>query len=92
MTDTDRFKDMTRAQLIQKIEILEISVSSFMGLNSKTQQALKTHCYVGHEYTPENTRVDNRGYRFCRTCARINGRVRLKNFRIRQAIANAAET
>lgn len=27
-----------------------------------------THCVHGHEYTPENTRVDNRGYRICRTC------------------------
>lgn len=28
----------------------------------------KTHCISGHEYTPENTYVNPRGYRDCRTC------------------------
>jgi len=30
--------------------------------------SLKTHCPVGHEYTPENTYLDPRGWRLCRTC------------------------
>lgn len=30
----------------------------------------QTHCIHGHEFTPENTRFDDRGYRTCRTCAR----------------------
>ena len=30
----------------------------------------KTHCIRGHEFTPENTRIDKRGHRVCRTCAR----------------------
>jgi hypothetical protein len=29
-----------------------------------------THCKHGHEFTPENTRIDKRGWRSCRTCAR----------------------
>lgn len=58
----------------------------------KTGRQLKTHCYAGHEYTPENTKLDNRDYRFCRTCSRINGRARLQKFRIRQAIASEAQT
>jgi hypothetical protein len=32
--------------------------------------AAKTHCKQGHEYTPENTRLDKRGCRICRTCTR----------------------
>lgn len=31
----------------------------------------KTHCKHGHEYTPENTRLNWKGARVCRECARI---------------------
>ena len=31
-------------------------------------QRRKTHCKSGHEFTPENTRTDERGWRTCRTC------------------------
>jgi hypothetical protein len=31
----------------------------------------KTACLRGHEFTPENTRVDKRGKRSCRACYRI---------------------
>lgn len=34
---------------------------------------VKTHCYRGHEFTPENTRVDGTE-RHCRKCAVINVR------------------
>lgn len=30
----------------------------------------KTHCKYGHPYTSENTRIDTRGARVCRTCQR----------------------
>ena len=30
--------------------------------------AKKTHCVNGHEYTPENTGRDAKGYRYCRAC------------------------
>lgn len=33
-----------------------------------------THCPKGHEYTPENTRIGNNGYRNCRTCERARKR------------------
>lgn len=35
------------------------------------QHARKTHCKRGHEFTPENTRTNAKGYRWCRTCARL---------------------
>jgi hypothetical protein len=38
---------------------------------------------MGHEYTPENTVLDTRGYRVCRECSRTNGRNRLRKFRQR---------
>ncbi|MFL1432774.1 MULTISPECIES: HNH endonuclease [unclassified Nocardiopsis] len=38
--------------------------------------ARKTHCPAGHEYTPENTRIDGRGHRACRECARLRKRRR----------------
>lgn len=31
----------------------------------------KTHCSLGHAYTEENTRVDFRGYRYCKICRTI---------------------
>ena len=31
----------------------------------------KTHCYQGHEYTPENTKLAPGGSRECRECARL---------------------
>lgn len=34
------------------------------------QNARKTHCKHGHEFTPENTRRDAKGNRHCRACAR----------------------
>jgi hypothetical protein len=33
--------------------------------------ARKTECGNGHEFTPENTRIDKRGARACRTCAPV---------------------
>lgn len=33
-----------------------------------------THCPRGHEYSPENTKIDTRGKRRCRECARRRSR------------------
>lgn len=33
-----------------------------------------THCRLGHEFTPENTEIDKRGFRHCRTCQRAKYR------------------
>jgi hypothetical protein len=32
----------------------------------------RTHCRAGHEYTPENTRINPHGIRLCRTCHRLS--------------------
>ena len=34
----------------------------------------KTHCPQGHEYTPENTYLNHKGYPWCRICARERSR------------------
>jgi len=38
--------------------------------NIKRAAAAQTHCINGHEYTPENTYRDRKGYKKCRTCGR----------------------
>jgi len=38
--------------------------------NWKNGRESLTHCKHGHEFTPENTRIDGRGVRLCRTCCR----------------------
>lgn len=35
-----------------------------------------THCKRGHEFTPENTRLNNRGHRTCRACDAARSRAR----------------
>lgn len=35
-------------------------------------QKARTHCIRDHEFTPENTRVDNKGHRVCKACNRIS--------------------
>jgi HNH endonuclease len=40
------------------------------GISPHGVNAAKTHCPQGHEYTPENTRINNKGQRVCIMCAR----------------------
>lgn len=49
--------------------------------NARNQPAaLKTHCAHGHEFTPENTRLQRRpggtAWRSCRTCKQLRDRLR----------------
>lgn len=37
-------------------------------------EASKTHCKRGHEFTPDNTRIETTGARRCLTCARSRRR------------------
>ncbi len=41
--------------------------------NGRHGMAKRTHCPQGHEYTPENTRIDH-GKRRCRICIRVKNR------------------
>lgn len=43
--------------------------SARTAITGAIQRAI-THCPQGHEYTPENTRIDKRGWRTCRQCMR----------------------
>lgn len=42
----------------------------------KAANAKKTACKHGHDYTPENTYLDRKGYRRCRECAHQHQRQR----------------
>lgn len=44
--------------------------------NPPAQNARKTHCIHGHEFTPENTKVAKDGHRACRACSNARNRVR----------------
>lgn len=50
--------------------------------NPTAQNARKTHCKNGHEFTKENTRLKN-GERNCYICQRIKNRIRLTKIRRR---------
>ena len=48
----------------------ETAVKFRKGLDTANRnRASRTHCKNGHEFTEENTRVDDRGWRYCRRCA-----------------------
>jgi hypothetical protein len=44
------------------------------GKGPGSRQREQTHCINGHEFTPENTRLDKDGYRICRECSRDSKR------------------
>lgn len=49
-------------------------VNTLRGIGPSAQNAQKTACPAGHDYTPENTYVDPEGKRHCRTCDRARKR------------------
>lgn len=48
-----------------------------IGIGLSAINARKTHCHRGHEFTPENTRVDAEGFRVCRKCAYLRRECRV---------------
>ncbi|MFC4606926.1 hypothetical protein ACFO9E_03690 [Streptomyces maoxianensis] len=40
----------------------------------ESARARRTHCPHGHAYTPENSYLDPRGFRQCRTCRAARGK------------------
>lgn len=49
----------------------------------------KTHCPHGHEFTPENTKLDKAGYRHCRECTKRHAHTQYQK---RKAMMKAAGT
>jgi len=63
-----------RAKMSETIAALhqdpETAAKFIQGLQTaNANRASKTHCKSGHEFTPENTRVDGNGWRYCKRCA-----------------------
>ena len=50
------------------LEAVPLRTNTLRGVSFAAANAVKTHCRKGHEYTAENTYVDSRGSRSCRTC------------------------
>lgn len=53
------------------LEDVALRVNNLRGEGFAGQNARKTHCNRGHEFTPDNTRITPRGTRDCLACCRI---------------------
>lgn len=56
--------------------------NTLRGVGPTAQNARKTHCVHGHEFTEDNTYVERGGGRHCRECHRI----RLRRLRLRRRL------
>lgn len=56
------------------LEPVTNTVNILRGIGPTAQNARKTRCKYGHEFTPENTYQNQHGRRACRECARAIGR------------------
>ena len=69
-TPDSRAVQSERAKALHALpDFTETSMAGFRRHNACV--AAKTHCKHGHEFTPENTRVDGNGWRYCRKCASV---------------------
>jgi hypothetical protein len=56
----------------QHLEPVTSTENVMRGMSAPAQNAGKTHCLRGHEFTPENTYLQQpKGWRQCRTCYSI---------------------
>lgn len=51
------------------LEPVTVRENTLRGRSFSAIHARKTHCKHGHEFTPENTRIEKTGGRACRKCA-----------------------
>jgi len=73
------------------LEPVTPAVNVQRGKSFAPANAAKTHCANGHEFTPENTGRDAKGYRFCLQCKRdSNERHEAKRTAARRAKRKAA--
>lgn len=55
----------------EHLEPVTPQVNTLRGESLLAEQARRTHCPQGHEYTPENTYTSSTNHRQCRTCVRV---------------------
>lgn len=75
------------------LEAVTSKENTLRGIGPTAQNAVKTHCHRGHEFTPENTRIRVRGTdvrRECRQCQAMFRRQHLE--RARAALHPTSET
>lgn len=58
------------------LEPVTHAVNVLRGDSPMAKNAQKTHCPLGHPYDAQNTYVEPRGYRRCRSCHRIESSAR----------------
>jgi DNA-directed RNA polymerase subunit RPC12/RpoP len=69
------------------LESVTRTMNILRGESPPARNARSTHCVQGHEFTPENTRINRRdGGRECRAC----GREKARNNRARKALEKRA--
>ena len=56
------------------LEPVTARVNNLRGTGAAAKNAARTHCAWGHPFDTENTHVNARGWRHCRTCARRRDR------------------
>lgn len=56
------------------------------GIERPTEFPAVTHCPRGHEYTPENTRLDGKGAKNCRACRREDAQRRRDEIKAQRTI------
>lgn len=53
----------------EHLEVVTPRENYLRGISPPAENARKTHCIRGHEYTPENTGRSGQGYRYCKACS-----------------------
>jgi HNH endonuclease len=54
----------------EHLDPVTIRINTLRGDGPSALNRRKTHCKYGHEFTPDNTRVDTKGRRTCLVCHR----------------------
>lgn len=52
------------------LEAVDNITNVMRGEGAPARNARKTHCYKGHEFTPDNTHISPQNRRICKTCRR----------------------
>jgi hypothetical protein len=55
---------------VEHLEVVTPRENTLRGLSIQAQNARKTECVRGHQFSGENLRIDPTGRRICRTCKR----------------------